>query len=191
MLPDCKLRRSHTLFKICDKNLVNIYSYLRTSHLFFRAVCREVPLNGRLMWPYLKTCLKVSSKHAKSKSIYTYFEWPAVIKWDEVWFKNSYGKNTTALLCDSLSSKWCHSQFYIQERIEVELRPSLNPAYCLTFSHLANFIVCVLVGLDNLNALVLLHTSRYLLWIILSSFQKLKMNFGRRIKSRNHIIPVK
>lgn len=46
---------------------------------FFRAICRYIPSKGGQMWPYLKTCLKVSSKHAKSKCICTYSEWLGAI----------------------------------------------------------------------------------------------------------------
>lgn len=83
--------------KICDKS--GQYLFI-PAHItsFSRAVCRRVPLNGRLMWPYLKTCLKVSSKHAESKSIYIYFEWLGAIVWDEVRSKSSYRKNITARL---------------------------------------------------------------------------------------------
>lgn len=50
------------------------------------------------------------------------------------------------------------TQFYIHKGMEVELDPSLNPAYHLTLSHLVNYVVCV----DSLEALVPLHTFRYL-----------------------------
>lgn len=89
-------------FTINPANFLIISAHITS---LFRAICRYASSNGGLIWLYLKTCLKVSSKHAKSKSIYTYSEWLGAIEWDEVWCKSSRWKNIAALREESFISK--------------------------------------------------------------------------------------
>lgn len=89
-------------FTINPANFLIISAHITS---LFRAICRYASSDGGLMWLYLKTCLKVSSKHAKSKSIYTYSEWLGAIEWDEVWCKSSCWKNIAALREESFISK--------------------------------------------------------------------------------------
>lgn len=148
------------LLKICDQS--GLYLFIPAYIIsFFRVVCRVVPMNGKLMWPYLKTCLKVSSKHAKSRSIFTNFEWPAAIKWDEVQCKKSYGKTTAALFWDSLLSKVCLVSHTV-------LHTQMNGSWawskfksCIS-SHLVTSGQLYCVCVDSLKALVPLLTFRYL-----------------------------
>lgn len=89
-------------FTINPANFLIISAHITS---LFRAICRYASSDGGLMWLYLKTSLKVLSKHAKSKSIYTYSEWLGAIEWDEVWCKSSCWKNIAALREESFISK--------------------------------------------------------------------------------------